>query len=94
MSDLSIKQIMEMTDEELLQDLVKSGDVALCAKCRVPLQSSITGRHTIKDDEGKEQEYCTDCCFDYDPLNEAVNAFLADPKNHKPMLESELFAVV
>ena len=43
MSDLTMAQIMSMTDEELLMDLVKSGDVDVCEKCGVPLQRTITG---------------------------------------------------
>jgi hypothetical protein len=91
MSDLTIGEIMSMTDEELVKDLVDSGDISVCEKCKVPLQESITGYRTIIDDQGNKCPYCSDCYFSYDPLLEAVNAYIANPANRNPVPESELF---
>ena len=57
MSDLTAGQIMSMTDEELVMDLVDSGDITLCEKCRVPLQKSVTGYHIITDNR-LEKRHC------------------------------------
>ena len=85
-------QIMSMTDEELLMDLVKSGDVPVCEKCGVPLQRTITGYNNIMDGDRNYKVYCDDCYYAYDPLKRAIDAFLANPANCSPVAESELFA--
>jgi hypothetical protein len=87
-----MKQIMSMTDEELVKDLVDSGDISVCKKCQIPLQESITGYRTITDDQGNKHPHCSDCYFSYDPLWEAVSAYLVNPANRSPIPESELFA--
>jgi len=87
MTNLSLSQIMSMSDAEMLADLVESGDVPLCATCKIPLQSSITGRRTIVDDSGKALEYCDDCYYSYEPFQDAVEEFLSNPKNRKPVPE-------
>ena len=73
MSDLTMNQIMTMTDVELLMDLVNSGDISSCKECHVPLQESITGCRTITDDQGNKQPHCSDCYFSYSPFQKNCN---------------------
>ena len=84
-----MKQIMSMTDEELLMDLVKSSDKPVCEKCGVPIQRAITGYNIITN--GESAVYCDDCYYSYDPLKNAIDAFLANPANCSQVAESELF---
>ena len=92
MSDLTVSQIVSMTDEDLVADLVQSGDVLLCTGCGIPLQESITGCRTIMDDQHNKRAHCSDCYFVYKPFQEAVEAFLASQPMRTPEEKFEFFA--
>lgn len=92
MSDLTVGEILSMTDEELVLDLVKSGDIPGCKVCETPIQESVTGCRTIKDENGVKREHCSDCFFSNEPFQNSVGSFLEDPKNRNSMSEDELFA--
>ena len=92
MAGLTMRQILEMTDTDLVEHMQKNNGVIPCKHCGIALQESVTGHRTIKDEQGNEHEYCSDCYFTYEPFQTAVDTFLADPANRSPMTESELFA--
>jgi len=92
MSDLTIKQMLSMTDKELVDDLVDSGDIVRCTQCGLVLQESKTGCRTITDDQGNKKSYCSDCYFSYKPLQQAVEAFLVSQPKRDPSEEFKLFA--
>ena len=92
MSDLSVRQIASMTDEELVKDLVESGDIPACTECKSPLQESITGYRTILDDQDNKQEYCSDCYFCHKPFQDAIEAFLVNQPSRSHTEKFEAFA--
>ena len=94
MSNLTVNQIVSMTDEDLVADLVQSGDVLVCAGCGVPLQESITGCRTIMEDQRNNQVHCSDCYFVYKPFQEAVETFLVSQPRRTPEEKFEFFAGV
>ena len=88
MSELSVEQILSMTDKELIDALMQNVDVPKCRTCQVLIQESVTGCRIIVDDQGNKHEYCSDCYFSYKPFQDAVVAFLA----RSPVAKGDPFA--
>ena len=77
MSELSVEQILAMTDRELCDALMRNTVVPECESCHITIQESVTGSRMIMDDHGVKYEHCSDCYYSYKPFQDAICVFLA-----------------